>query len=358
MKCKFINKIITGIFVLTTLCILIPVKASAEWANDYQGNWYYMQDNEKMTGWKRIDGQLYYFDENGKMQTGWIKAGDSWYFLQNNGALQSGWINYNRNWYYADSSGVMQTGVIEVSGKIYILDDNGIMKNSNAVIDGEFYTIDLDGEVVGSRVPTPSKEFDDFGKCIQVLKNTDNTIVSPTISKFNEVIEDQSESNDDPNEGRTFKVEYKDTNGGDIKTKTVKYGRTIDLYEPTKDGYTFSSWNTKSDGSGTSYDSGDSIKIKGDIILYAQWSKDTYVNGITITGNSSVAVNQTIQMTAIISPSTATDKTVTWSVTNGTGTATINSSGVLTGVSSGTVIVKATAADGSGVCGTANVTVS
>ena len=82
MKRKFISKIIAGTLISTTLCTLSPVRASAEWVNDYQGNWYYVQDNHRMTGWKRIDGQLYYFDENGKMQTGWIKAGTSWYFLQ------------------------------------------------------------------------------------------------------------------------------------------------------------------------------------------------------------------------------------------------------------------------------------
>ena len=29
--------------------------------------------------------------------------------------------------------------------------------------------------------------------------------------------------------------------------------RSVDLYAPTKDGYNFASWNTKSDGSGKSY---------------------------------------------------------------------------------------------------------
>lgn len=120
MKWKFINKIISAITVSMTLFTLIPLRASAEWVNDYQGNFYYMQDNQKVTGWKRIDGQIYYFDGNGKMQTGWIKAGSSWYFLQNDGALKTGWINYNKKWYYADSSGVIQTGIVNISGKVYI----------------------------------------------------------------------------------------------------------------------------------------------------------------------------------------------------------------------------------------------
>ncbi|OVE67380.1 hypothetical protein CCS79_14780 [Clostridium diolis] len=359
MKRKFINKIISGVMVTTTLFTLNPSKASAEWANDYQGNLYYMQDNQKMTGWKRIDGQLYYFDEDGRMQTGWIKAADSWYFLQSNGALKTGWINYNKNWYYADSNGVIQTGIINVSGNIYILDSNGIMKTSNTVVDGEFYTIGPDGIVVGNKVPTPDKEFDGAGQCIQVLKDTDNNVISPTDSKFNEVIVDKTESNDDPNEGRSFKVQFKDSNGEEIKTKTIKYGKSVDLDEPTKEGYKFYEWNTKSNGSGKSYSEDDTIKVKDDIILYAQWKDDNsiYVDGITVKGNSNVVINKTTQMTAEISPSDATDASVTWSVINGTGKATIDSNGVLTGVSNGTVTVKATAKDGSKVSGTKEVTV-
>src|SRR5471030_2027790 len=112
MKREFISKIILGIMISTTLFTFVPVRASAEWVTDYQNNWYYTQNSEKMTGWKRIDGQLYYFDDNGKMQTGWIKAGDLWCFLQNNGVLKTGWFSYNKNWYYADSSGAIQTGTI------------------------------------------------------------------------------------------------------------------------------------------------------------------------------------------------------------------------------------------------------
>ena len=57
----------------------------------------------------------------------------------------------------------------------------------------------------------------------------------------------------------------------------------------------------------------------------------------------------TLQMSANVLPENATDKAVTWSVTNGTGSASISESGLLTAVSDGTVTVKATAKDGSNV---------
>jgi uncharacterized repeat protein (TIGR02543 family) len=361
MKRKFINKIILGTMVSTTLFTLAPTKASAEWVNDYQGNWYYMQNNSKLTGWSKIDGQLYYFDDNGKMQKGWIKAGDSWYFIQSNGTLKTGWINYSNKWYYADSTGAIQTGIINIAGKIYIFDSNGIMQTSNTVINGEFYTIGADGEAAGSKVPTPDKELDGDGNVVRYINNTNTTAVgSPTDSKFNEVIEDKTESDEDPNQGRKFTVTFKDSNGAELESKSVKYEKTIDLYEPTKDGYKFGGWNTKSDGSGKSYDSSDSIKVKENTTLYAQWTEDTtvYADGITIKGNSYVTVNKTIQMTAEVSPSDVSSNAVTWSVTDTSGKATIDSNGILTGVSSGTVTVKATANDGSNVSATKDVSVT
>ncbi len=45
----------------------------------------------------------------------------------------------------------------------------------------------------------------------------------------------------------------------------------------TKDGYTFKSWNTAADGSGTSYAAGAPIQIGEDnVILYAQWTVNSY----------------------------------------------------------------------------------
>jgi uncharacterized repeat protein (TIGR02543 family) len=44
-----------------------------------------------------------------------------------------------------------------------------------------------------------------------------------------------------------------------------------DLYETTKDDYDFVEWNTQSDGSGKSYDEGDSVTINKNLTLYAQW---------------------------------------------------------------------------------------
>jgi len=86
-------------------------------------------------------------------------------------------------------------------------------------------------------------------------------------------------------------------------------------------------------------------------------SASVAVTGITVTG-ASVQVGSNHQMAVSVSPANATNKALTWSVTNGTGSATISASGLLSAASVGTVTVTATATDGSGVSNSATVTIT
>jgi len=85
------------------------------------------------------------------------------------------------------------------------------------------------------------------------------------------------------------------------------------------------------------------------------------VSSITVTGDGGsrvISVNKgTLQLSAQVLPSNATNKSVTWSVINGTGQATINQTGLVTAVSGGTVTARATANDGSGVSGSLELTI-
>jgi len=86
------------------------------------------------------------------------------------------------------------------------------------------------------------------------------------------------------------------------------------------------------------------------------------VDNITVSGaggSSTISTDGgTLQLTANISPSDATDKSVSWSVNNGSGEATISSSGLVTAIDNGTVTARATANDGSGVYGELVITIS
>lgn len=70
------------------------------------------------------------------------------------------------------------------------------------------------------------------------------------------------------------------------------------------------------------------------------------VTAVTVTGAGGATTisvdNGTLQMSAHIDPHDATDQTVVWSVTNGTGSASISATGLLSAITDGTVTVKAT----------------
>lgn len=79
------------------------------------------------------------------------------------------------------------------------------------------------------------------------------------------------------------------------------------------------------------------------------------VTSVVVSGASSVRIGSSITLNAIVSPSNATDKTVTWSITAGSAYATIDANtGVLTGVAEGSVTVQASAG---GITGTKTITV-
>jgi len=86
------------------------------------------------------------------------------------------------------------------------------------------------------------------------------------------------------------------------------------------------------------------------------------VSSITIQGQGGTstitAQNGTLQMEATILPVNADDLTYTWSVTNGTGSASIDVNGLLTALTDGTVEIIAATNDGSGIIGMVTITIS
>lgn len=80
-------------------------------------------------------------------------------------------------------------------------------------------------------------------------------------------------------EVKTATVTY-DSNGGTgtmaAQTLTSGIEGTLTSNTFTKDGYTFSGWNTAKDGTGTAYADGASVTLTEDTTLYAQWTANTY----------------------------------------------------------------------------------
>ncbi|GAB6091145.1 InlB B-repeat-containing protein [Spirochaeta dissipatitropha] len=78
-------------------------------------------------------------------------------------------------------------------------------------------------------------------------------------------------------------------------TITVTYGQTYgDLPEPEREGYTFTGWNTESDGSGTTVTAATEVTIAAEHTLYAQWSADTNQVIFNANGGDGTMPDQTI----------------------------------------------------------------
>lgn len=78
----------------------------------------------------------------------------------------------------------------------------------------------------------------------------------------------------------TYTVTY-DGNGADSgkTTDPTAYATgakaTVKENNYTRSGYTFTGWNTKADGSGDSYKTGEQITMNNNVVLYAQWTRNS-----------------------------------------------------------------------------------
>ena len=77
----------------------------------------------------------------------------------------------------------------------------------------------------------------------------------------------------------TYTISY-NANGGSgaptAQTKTYGTDLTLTTSTPTRSGYTFDGWNTKSDGSGTNYSAGGKFTTNANTTLYAKWKQNTF----------------------------------------------------------------------------------
>ena len=128
----------------------------------------------------------------------------------------------------------------------------------------------------------------------------------------------------------TYSISYNANNGSgapDAQTKTYNVALTLSSTKPTRTGYTFLNWNTKSDGTGTTYASGASYTANAAATLYAQWKADTYTITYDANGGSGAPDAQTktygVSLTLTTSKPTRDSYNFTgWNTAaNGSGTA-------------------------------------
>lgn len=144
----------------------------------------------------------------------------------------------------------------------------------------------------------------------------------------------------------SYTIKYNANGGsGSMSDTGATYNSAVTLRTNTftRSHYTFKNWNTKADGSGTSYSNGASVSNLtstngGTVTLYAQWTGVTYTvsynaNGGTSTPSSQSAVYpNTVTLRSAISKSstTTTGYTVTYNANGGSGAPSGQTSGVRT----------------------------
>ena len=129
----------------------------------------------------------------------------------------------------------------------------------------------------------------------------------------------------------TYTIAYNcNTGSGSTASSSHTYDseKTLTTNGCTKTGYKFSGWNTKSDGSGTSYSNGASVSnlssTKGaTVTLYAKWTPITYYISFSANGGSGTMANMTVKYDQSVAlTSNAFSKTghkyEGWSGSNGT----------------------------------------
>lgn len=92
-----------------------------------------------------------------------------------------------------------------------------------------------------------------------------------------------------------YSVSY-NANGGtgtpSSQSKTYGVSLTLSSTIPTRNGYNFLGWNTKADGSGTSYAKGAVYTENASVCLYAQWSRQTYTVSYNANGGTGAPKSQ------------------------------------------------------------------
>ena len=122
----------------------------------------------------------------------------------------------------------------------------------------------------------------------------------------------------------TVKFDANGGTGGSMSNQSHTYGvsKALTANAFTRTGYTFAGWNTKADGTGTSYTDKQTVSNLSStdgatITLYAQWTEKTYsltfkhdghgtikVGGTTVNSGSTASVNHVTTKTLVATPNT------------------------------------------------------
>ena len=125
------------------------------WIDAGYGSWFYLENNQLASGWKKINGEWYYFEGHWMVEdrTSWINGelhafakGGAWLGKVESDA--AGWKNIGGKWYYFED-GYPVDGFRKIDGKVYGFDRNKYFMVTNDVLSIWNYDYDCQGELIG-----------------------------------------------------------------------------------------------------------------------------------------------------------------------------------------------------------------
>lgn len=167
-------------------------------------------------------------------------------------------------------------------------------------------------------------------------------------------------------EFEVYAITYELNGGTNHAENPASYDKTMEITfkEPTRTGYTFAGWYTEA--TFTNAITGIPKGTTGAITLYAKWQENAAstenteesvkVTKITLNKKTAGLVKgKTVTLKATVTPDNASNKAVTWKSSN-TKVATVDNNGKVKALKLGKATITATAADGSGVSASCQVT--
>ena len=139
--------------------------------------------------------------------------------------------------------------------------------------------------------------------------------------------------------------------------RTFAYGTDNKLTVKSGNSTYYVYYSTYNNGNYSSSTSSSSSSSPREVYLFAKVEEQIAVTGVTVSPTEeTIEARKSVQLTATVAPSNATNKKVTWSSSD-TSVATVDSSGKVRGVAPGTATITVTTADG-GKTATAAITVT
>ena len=259
------------------------------------------------------------------------------------------------------------SGNLTTASNVYYSGSDGLKLGTSSGAGDIKFGLSTSAQVVPTKVSVYAKYYNSSKKgTVQVVTNLGSNTAATTTSSFAEYYYSYSSSSElSTIEIKSSKyiwvekvvVTYKavvtfNANGGSCGTSSLTQSSptsSITLPTPTRDGYTCTGWYTASSGGTKRGDAGATYTPSASETLYAQWESAATVDvtGVSVSPTSkAILVGETFTVTPTVAPANATDKTVAWT-SSADGKASVNSSGLVTGVAVGSATITCTTNDGS-----------